>query len=118
MFGVHIRERGQEIEGADAVPRLQSHQTDIPKLVGAIGAELTVNVVVRLVGLRATQAGIVITDHVIGEGDHALTGKVNAAGGVTAVLGIGQATFFPMAMRVKDSREWSWAVAERTVKIS
>src|SRR2546425_12243633 len=62
--------------------------------------------------------GIIEADHVIGKGDHALPGKAYAAGGDAAVFGVGQTSFFPVAVRIENAGEGPGATAPRTIKIS
>src|ERR1043166_2565325 len=116
--GVHIRQRGEEIKGANAVPGLQAHQADVPELVGPIRAKLAMNVVVRLVCLRSAHSRVVVSYHVESERDHSLAGKVDAASGVTAVLRILEATGLPMSVWIENSREGSFAAAQRAIEIS
>src|SRR4051812_31720542 len=64
------------------------------------------------------EMGVVEANHVIGKGDHSLTRETDATRGDAAVFGVGEATFFPMAVGVKNGGETAFAAAKRTVQIS
>ncbi len=116
---VGIGERREEIKGAEAVPSLQAHEGNAPELRGGIiGGERGMDFSKGTVGGSIGEMGVVVADEVVGKGDHALFGEIDAAGGDAAGVGIGEAAVVPMTVGIQDSGERAGAVAEGAVEVS
>src|SRR5213593_1126915 len=61
---------------------------------------------------------IIETDHVVRKRDHALAREVDTTRRDAAVFGIRHAAFFPVAVRIEDGREGTFAPAERAIQIA
>ena len=61
---------------------------------------------------------VVETDHVVGERNHSLFGKVDAARRDTAIIRVGQAAIRPVAAWIEDPWEGTIAFAARTIQIA
>src|SRR5262245_15872605 len=96
---VHIRQRLQKIQSANTVPGLQAHQADAPKLVGWSSAKSAVEVVALIRGSLGKMS-IVVANHIVRKGDHALARERDAARSNTAVFGVRHTTLFPVTVRV------------------
>ena len=112
---INVRQRRQKIESADTVPGLQPHQINVPQQVRVIGGKTTVTFIeihfVRITLRILSKERIVITNHVVGERDHSLLGKIDAPRRNAPGSGVGQATIFPMTVWIQNAREWTRAFA-------
>ena len=116
---VHVRQGLQEVQRANAVPRLEPHQAHIPKQVNLVRRELAVPRVMlvrRRVGVIRKE-GVIIAHHIVGKRDHALARKADAACGYAAVFVVRQPAFVPVPVRVEDGGERPLAPPERTIQV-
>ena len=115
---IHVRQRFQKVERPDAVPGLQTHKADAPKLVRFGCTERAVGIIRGFIGLGVGEMRVVVADHVIGKGDHPLAGKADAARGGAPILGIDKASFLPVAVRIEYPGERSGPTTPRPIKIA
>src|ERR1035441_4058029 len=116
---VHVRQAFEEVERADAVPRLEPHQVDTPEQVDLVRGEMAVRqiMLVRRHIAAFRKERVVIAHHVVGKRDHPLTRKVDATGRRAAVFVVREPAFFPVPVRVENRRKRTLAAPDRMIQV-
>ena len=93
-FTVHIRQALQKIERADAIEKLQSHRAQTPQAFARTS-----------VSMLYLFAAVIVTEHVIGEDNVTLLGKVDTARRNRTTRNVLKAAAAPMSVWTQQCRE-------------